>query len=167
MRDQIAHTRIGFACSSLTRRARRRHRCRRLHRRWPSQARSQVSKDLTGTGCSVPSSRAARPARKLLWGSQAIDKGRAAMFTKPSLLLTAAVALSTAATGGARADSMPTSTDEARAQAGSRTNDEINALETGNPHSVDFRNRATPRHWATKDEINAAESGSPDSVDNK
>ena len=116
------------------------------------------------------------------------------MFSKPSLSLAAAVALSAAAIGGARADSMPTSTDEARAQAGSRTNDEINALETGNPHSVDFRNRATPRrstndeidagetgnphsvdfkssvaprHWATKDEINAAESGSPDSVDNK
>ncbi len=89
------------------------------------------------------------------------------MFSKPSLALIAAVALYAAATGGARADSMPTSTDEARAQAGSRTNDEINALETGNPNSVDFRSRVAPRHWATKDEINAAESGSPDSVGNK
>ena len=116
------------------------------------------------------------------------------MFSKPSLALIAAVALSTVGMGGARAGSMPTSTDEARAQAGSRTNDEINALETGNPHSVDFASRATPRrstndeidasetgnphsvdfssrmaprHWATKDEINAAESGSPDSVGNK
>jgi hypothetical protein len=89
------------------------------------------------------------------------------MFSKPSLSLAAAVALSAAAIGGARADSMPTSTDEARAKAGSRTNDEITALETGNPHSVDFRNRVVPRRWATKDEINAAESGSPDSVGNK
>ena len=115
------------------------------------------------------------------------------MFSKSSLSLAAALALS-AAIGGARAEFMPTSTDEARAQAGSRTNDEINALETGNPHSVDFRNRVTPRrstndeidagetgnphsvdfkssvaprHWATKDEINAAESGSPDSAGNK
>src|SRR6267154_2323179 len=80
-------------------------------------------------------------------------------------------------------------TGQARAQAGSRTNDEVNALETGNPHSVDFGSRAiprratndeidagetgnphsvdfasrvAPRRWATKDEINAAESGSPD-----
>ncbi len=116
------------------------------------------------------------------------------MFSKPSLALIAAVALSTVAIGGARADPMPTSTDEARAQAGSRTNDEVNALETGNPHSVDFGSRAiprratndeidagergnphsvdfgsrvAPRRWATKDEINAAESGSPDSVGNK
>jgi len=116
------------------------------------------------------------------------------MLSKRSLALIATVALSTAAIGGARADSMPTSTDEARAQSSSRTNDEIDALETGNPHSVDFRNRVTPRrstndeidagetgnphsidfgsrvtprHWATKDEINAAESGSPDSIGNK
>jgi hypothetical protein len=116
------------------------------------------------------------------------------MFSKPSLGLIAAAALSTVGIGGARADSMPTSTDEARAQAGSRTNDVVNALETGNPHSVDFgsraiprrstndeidasetgnphsvdfRSRVAPRRWATKDEINAAESGSPDSVDNK
>ena len=116
------------------------------------------------------------------------------MFSKPSLALIAAAALSTVGIGGARAAPMPTSTDEARAQAGSRTNDEVNALETGNPHSVDFGSRAIPRRatndeidavrvarlasvdfgsrvaplrWATKDEINAAESGSPDSVGNK
>jgi len=115
------------------------------------------------------------------------------MFSKSSLSLAAALALS-AAIGGARAEFMPTSTDEARAQAVSQTNDEINLLEsgnphaldyrnrmpprvstndeidsgeTGNPHSIDFRNRAAPRRWATKDEINAAESGSPDSVGNK
>jgi len=116
------------------------------------------------------------------------------MFSKSSLSLAAALALS-AAIGGARAEFMPTSTDEARAKAGFRrtndefnllemgnpndldyrnrmpprvsTNDEIDSGETGNPHSIDFRNRAAPRRWATKDEINAAESGSPDSVVNK
>jgi hypothetical protein len=109
------------------------------------------------------------------------------MFSKPSLSLTAAVALS-AAIGGARADSKPTSTDEARAKAGfRRTNDEFNLLEMGNPNGLDyrnrmpprvstnyeiddsetgnpnddFRNRVAPRRWATSDEIDAAESGSP------
>ena len=86
------------------------------------------------------------------------------MFSKPSLALIATVALSTFGIGGARADSMPTSTDEARAQAGSRTNDELNALETGNPHSVDFGSRATPRR-STNDEIDASETGNPHSVD--
>src|SRR6266478_1511976 len=160
---------------------------------------SNVSKDLAGAAaCSGSWPRLARQDRHISCFGAAkpsrLHERRPAMFSKPSLALTAAVALYAAATGGARADSMPTSTDEARAQAGSRTNDEINALETGNPHSVDFRNRVTPRRstndeidagetgnphsvdfksrvaprrWATTDEINAAESGSPDSVGNK
>ena len=67
------------------------------------------------------------------------------MFSKLSLSLAAAVALSAAGIGRARADSIPTSTDEARAKAGSRTSAEINTLETGNPHSLDFKNRVIPR----------------------
>jgi hypothetical protein len=83
------------------------------------------------------------------------------MFSKLSLSLAAALALS-AAGGVARAAPIPTSTDEARALAHSPTNAEINAAETGNPHSVDYRNRAISSHSPTNDEINAAETGSPE-----
>ncbi len=49
----------------------------------------------------------------------------------------------------------------------SPTNDEINALENGNPDSVDYRNREIPRRSPTNDEINAAKTHGPNSVDNK
>jgi len=89
------------------------------------------------------------------------------MLSKLSLSLTAALALSAARVGVARAASMPTSTDEAREMAHPSTNAEIDAAEAGNPHSIDYSDRVIPSRPATNDEINAVESGSPDSVDNK
>ncbi len=77
------------------------------------------------------------------------------------LSLGAALALSTAF-GAACAAGSPTNSD---ARPHSSLNDEINALETGNPHSVDYANRAIPRHSPTNDEINALETGNPHSVD--
>jgi hypothetical protein len=44
-------------------------------------------------------------------------------------------------------------------------NAQINAAETGNPHSVDYANRMSPSHSPTNDEINAAETGNPQSLD--
>ena len=80
-------------------------------------------------------------------------------------------AVSMAVTGdvaGVQRSDNPHSVDfRNRATARRSTNDEIDAGETGNPHSVDFKSSVAPRHWATKDEINAAESGSPDSAGNK
>jgi hypothetical protein len=84
------------------------------------------------------------------------------MLSNLSLSLAAALALS-AAGGAARAAASPTKSVEAGARHSS-TNDEINALETGNPHSVDYRNRSIPRQ-STNDEINASETGNPHSVD--
>ncbi|TMB16865.1 MAG: hypothetical protein E6J65_19875 [Deltaproteobacteria bacterium] len=92
---------------------------------------------------------------------------RPIMLSKLSLSLTAALALSAARAGVARAASMPTSTDEAREMAHPSTNAEIDAAEAGNPHSIDYSDRMIPSRPATNDEINAVESGSPDSVDNK
>ena len=86
------------------------------------------------------------------------------MLSKFSLSLTAALALSAAVSGVARAAPMPTSTDEARKmsqQAG--TNDG----EIDNPHSTEYKDRVVTGRPSTNDQINAAESGSPDSVDNK
>src|SRR6267378_4069021 len=83
------------------------------------------------------------------------------MRSNLSLSLGAALALSTAF-GAARAAGSPTNSD---ARPHSSLNDEINALETGNPHSVDYPNRAIPRHSPTNDEISAAETGNPRSVD--
>ncbi len=82
------------------------------------------------------------------------------MLSNLSLSLGAALALSTAF-GVARAAGSPTNSDARH----SSLNDEINALETGNPHSVDYRNRVIPSHSPTNDEINALETGNPDSVD--
>src|SRR5712671_1606932 len=83
------------------------------------------------------------------------------MRSNLSLSLGAALALSTAF-GVARAAGSPTNPD---ARPHSSLNDEINALETGNPHSVDYRNRVIPSHSPTNDEINALETGNPHSVD--
>jgi hypothetical protein len=82
------------------------------------------------------------------------------MFSNLSLSLAAALALS--APGAARTAASPTKSD---ARPRSSTNDEINALETGNPHSVEYRNRVIPSHSPTNDEINALETGNPHSVD--
>jgi len=82
------------------------------------------------------------------------------MLSNLSLSLGAALALSTAF-GVARAAGSPTTPTHGTL----RLNDEINALETGNPHSVDYRNRVIPSHSPTNDEINALETGNPDSVD--
>src|ERR1700730_4316804 len=84
------------------------------------------------------------------------------MFSNLGFSLAAALVLSAAA-GAARAAS-PANTAESGAHHSS-TNDEINALETGNPHSVDYRNRVIPSHSPTNDEIGAAETGNPHSVD--
>lgn len=87
------------------------------------------------------------------------------MLTKLSLSLTAAIALSVAAGGAARANPIPTSSDEARALPHSPTNDEIDAGETGNPNSTDYSNRKISSHSPTNDEINAGETESPESLD--
>src|SRR2546427_11551585 len=92
---------------------------------------------------------------------------RPIMLSKLSLSLTAALALSAARVGVARADPMPTSTDEAREMAHPSTNAELDAAEAGNPRSTDYSDRTIPSRSSTDDDINAVESGSPDSGDNK
>ena len=63
------------------------------------------------------------------------------MFPKLSLSLIAALAISAAGGGVARADATPSSMDEAPPKPHSPTNAEIDAAETGNPASLDYRNR--------------------------
>jgi len=87
------------------------------------------------------------------------------MSSKLSLSLIAALALSAAATGGARANSIPTRSDDSSGRPKPSTNEEITDLEKDNPHSVDNRKRITSRHRTTNDEINAGETGDPNSVD--
>jgi len=77
------------------------------------------------------------------------------MLPKLSLSLTAAIALSLAAGRAAHAAPMESS----------NSNAQIEAAETGNPHSVDYSNRTSPFHSPTNDEINAAEAEDPNSVD--
>jgi hypothetical protein len=88
------------------------------------------------------------------------------MSSKLVLSLAAALALS-AASGVARADPNPPSSDGASKASRSPTNEEIDAAETGVPASVDYPNRATSTRSPTNDEINAAEAGNPDSPDYK
>lgn len=76
------------------------------------------------------------------------------MFSKFSLSLAAALVLVSAA-GVARAETNPPCSI-----------DEVNAVESGNPDSVDFAGRAIPMR-STNDDISASESGNPDSVDNR
>ena len=45
------------------------------------------------------------------------------------------------------------------------TNAEIDAAETGNPHSVDFKNREISNHKPTNEEIEAGEKGNPDAIE--
>src|ERR1700730_18291669 len=67
---------------------------------------------------------------------------RPMMFPKLSLSLVAALAISAAGGGVARAaDPAPSSMDEAPPKPHSPTNAEIDAAETGNPASPDYRNR--------------------------
>jgi len=87
------------------------------------------------------------------------------MFPKLSLSVIAALALSAAAGGVARADATPTSMDQAAPKPHSPTNAEIDAAETGNPASTDYANREIDSHSPTNAEINAAEVGNPASPD--
>ena len=77
------------------------------------------------------------------------------MLPKLSFSLTAALALSVAAGRAAHAAPMESSSSNAQ----------IEAAETGNPHSVDNPNRTISSHSPTNDEINAAETGNPQSLD--
>ncbi len=58
----------------------------------------------------------------------------------------------------------PHSVDFALRDVGSRplTKDEFDTLEIGNPHSVDYKSR--PSHAATNEEIRSLETGNPDAV---
>ncbi len=78
--------------------------------------------------------------------------------------LIAALTLTAAAFSAARADPMPGS-KEACESAESKTTDQIDALQSGSPHSVHFTIRQISRHSPTNDEINAAEAEDPNSVD--
>jgi len=88
------------------------------------------------------------------------------MSSKLSLSLAAAVALSAAAGGVARADPNPTSTDDGRTPAQSSMDAGIHGTQMGNPVGR-YRDRVMGGQSPTNDQINAAETGSPDSVDNK
>ena len=87
------------------------------------------------------------------------------MFPKLSLPVIAALALSAAGGGVARADATPSSMNEAPSKPHSPTNDEIDAAETGNPASTDYANRKISNHSPTNDEIDSAEIGNPASPD--
>ena len=76
----------------------------------------------------------------------------------------AALTLAAAAFSAARADPMPGS-KEGCESVESKTTDQIDALQSGNPHSVHFTIRQISRHSPTNDEINAAEAEDPNSVD--
>jgi len=88
------------------------------------------------------------------------------MTSKPNRFsLIAALTLTAAAFSAARADPMPGS-KEACESVESKTTDQIDALQSGNPHSVHFTIRQiSSRHSPTNDEINAAEAEDPNSVD--
>jgi len=47
---------------------------------------------------------------------------------------------------------------------GSKTKDPLDALERGNPHSVDFQNREPSNHKTTNAEIQAGETANPDAI---
>jgi hypothetical protein len=87
------------------------------------------------------------------------------MFPKLSLSLVAALAISAAGGGVARADATPSSMDEAPPKPHSPTNAEIDAAETGNPASIDYPNRKISDHSPSNAEVNAAETGNPASLD--
>jgi hypothetical protein len=86
------------------------------------------------------------------------------MSSKLSVSLAAAVALSAAAGGVARADPNPTSFDDGRVPAQSPMDAGVDATQMGNPVGG-YRDRVMGP--PTNDQVNAAEAGSPDSIDNK
>jgi hypothetical protein len=75
------------------------------------------------------------------------------MFSKPSLTILAALALSSA---GRMAHAAP--------QPGEAT---YSAAESGTPDSIDYGGRMHSRHSPSNEEINAGETGNPDSVENR
>jgi hypothetical protein len=87
------------------------------------------------------------------------------MHTKLSISIVAALALSAAAGGVARADQSQNSSVEASAPSKSPTNEQIDAEETGSPASTDYPKREISKHGATNDEVDAAEQGVPASTD--
>lgn len=89
------------------------------------------------------------------------------MHSKLSISIAAALAISAAAAGVARADPTDPGADEARAsnvRQPSPTNDEINALETGVPASVDYGNRKVIRDGNWKGDWQSVEAGNPHSA---
>jgi len=89
------------------------------------------------------------------------------MFSKLSLSLAAAVALSTAAGGVALAAPVLTGPDEGRASARSSTHAGLGDAGPGHPENRDDGAPIIGSHSPTNDEINAAETGNPESIDNK
>ena len=79
-------------------------------------------------------------------------------MTKLSLSIAAALALS--AVRVARADSTSSPSKQACSQAA-----RPGADESGNPHSVEYRNRKLSRHSPIKSEVDADETGNPHSPD--
>jgi len=88
------------------------------------------------------------------------------MSSKLSVSLAAAVALSAAAGGVARADPNPPTSDDSRVTAQSPMDGGIDATQMANPVGR-HGDRVKSSHSSTNGQINAAETGSPDSVDNK
>jgi hypothetical protein len=89
------------------------------------------------------------------------------MSSKLSVSLAAAVALFAATGGVARADPNPPSSDDSRVPVQSSMDAGIDATQMGNPVGQDYRGGVMGSHSSTNDQINAVETGSPDSVDNK
>ena len=47
------------------------------------------------------------------------------------------------------------------------TSDELDALEIGDPNSIDYPNRPIGSHAATNEELRSIETGNPDAVNNR
>ena len=99
------------------------------------------------------------------------------MFPKLNRLSLIAALAITAASLGARAEpteadiaalesANPHSVDFASRDVGSRplTTDEVDALEIGNPDSIGYANRPISSHAVTNEEIRSLETGNPDAV---
>jgi hypothetical protein len=85
------------------------------------------------------------------------------MSSKLSLSFIAVLALSAAP--GTVAGAKPATSDPSGARPGPSTNQQINALETGDPNSVDYPNRDIPPRSPTNEQLDALETGDPNSVD--
>ena len=88
-------------------------------------------------------------------------------MSSKNLSLSLAAALVLSAVGVARAETNPTPTGESRSQVRSAIDAGIYASESGIPDSVDNAKRIPSMHSPTNDEINAAETNNPDSPDFK